>query len=165
MKNYRRDRPKHYNNNIKLYQQFKIDDKHRIEIMSGYQCYLSVSIHEFEIRNVSFSEINENKVINGTFSNIIYTDSNVIFNGIFVRLPNIHFFVSKLVSIENMLIESYREFCNTFKEPKFLIRGYFEDIEHIRFYGNDYVFKISGIWETDTHYGINYKFVQRIGSI
>lgn len=160
MKSCKRYNPKHINTRFNQF--FKSNDKHRSEITSCVsQYFLSINIHDFEIQNVSFNEINENKVINGTFSNVIYTDSNIIFNGIFILLPNIHSYISKLVSIENMVINSYREFCFLNKSPKYVINEYFKDNESLHFVGNDYIFKISGIWETETHYGINYKFVKR----
>jgi hypothetical protein len=159
MRSCKRDKQKH--NSTLFYQPYKTNDKHRNEIKCfTSQCFLSVRIQDFEIQNVSFTDTNQNKVINGTFSNIIYTDSNVIFNGVFILLPSFYC-SSKLISIEYLVIELYREFCVSFKEPKFLIKEYFEDAEQARIFGNDCIFKISGIWETDTHYGINYKFIQR----
>lgn len=125
------------------------------------QNYLSVDILDFDILNVSFSETHENKVVNGTFSNIIYTDSNVIFNGIFILLSDIYSKAYKLDYIERIVLQWYTEFSATSKEPLYLVKEDIENTEKKMVFDNNYIFKISGVWETDTHYGINYRFIQR----
>ena len=122
--------------------------------------YLPIQIENFNINYVNFLELVLNKVIKGTFSNVIYTDSNVIFCGIYFQLPFVSHphirenIIQKLVSIENEVLKQYKTFFNTFKEPIFSL---FTGIEIF----SSYIIKISGIWESNTHYGINYRIVKQ----
>ena len=72
--------------------------------------YLPIQIEKFDINYVNFLELVLNKVIRGTFSNLIYADSNVIFSGIYFQLPFVSHpqirenIIQKLVSVENEVL-------------------------------------------------------------
>jgi hypothetical protein len=122
---------------------------------------LSIKLEHFDIKNVLFMELILNEVMNGLFSNIIYTDSNVIFSGIYIQLPficdeNRNIVTQQVVQLENKLIEQYKIFFNVIKDPLYNNKFYFHDtINSI-----PYILKISGIWETESQFGINRKIIQ-----
>jgi len=52
---------------------------------------IAIDIKQFDPTYISFSEIKKNNVINGDFSKIIYGDSNITFNGLYIYfqiIPN-----------------------------------------------------------------------------
>jgi len=52
---------------------------------------LACNISDFEIENTFFLDIKKNIIIDGTFTKIIYSTSNVSFNGIYLIFPIIQF--------------------------------------------------------------------------
>lgn len=125
------------------------------------QMNLSIKLEHFDIKNVHFMELIINKVMHGMFSNVIYTDSNVIFSGIYIQLPlicdeNRNFVTQQVIQLENKLIEQYKIFFNVIKEPLYNNKFYFHDTIN----SNPFILKISGLWETETHFGINRKIIQ-----
>ena len=79
------------------------------------QMNLSIKLEHFDIKKVHFMDLIINKVMHGLFSNVIYTDSNVIFSGIYIQLPficdeNINFITQQVFQLENKLIELYKIF-------------------------------------------------------
>ena len=125
------------------------------------QMNLSIKLDHFDINNVHFMELIQNKVMQGLFSNVVYTDSNVIFSGIYIQLPlicdeNRNIVTQQVVQLENKLIEQYKIFFSVIKEPIYNNKFYFHDTIN----SNPFLLKISGIWETDTHFGINRKVIQ-----
>ena len=124
------------------------------------QMNLSIKLEHFDIKNVHFMELIINKVMHGMFSNVIYTDSNVIFSGIYIQLPlindeNRNFVTQQVIQLENKLIEQYKIFFNVIKEPLYNNKFYFHDTINSK-----YNLKISGIWETESQFGINRKIIQ-----
>ena len=122
---------------------------------------LSIKLEHFDIKNVHFMDLIVNKVINGLFSNVIYTDSDVIFSGIYIQLPlicdeNRNIVSQQVVQLENKLIEHYKSFFSVIKEPIFSNKFYFQDTIN----SSPSLLKISGLWETETHFGINRKIIQ-----
>jgi hypothetical protein len=122
---------------------------------------MSIKLEHFDIKNVSFMELIINKVMNGLFSNVVYSDSNVIFSGIYIQLPSIcdenrNIITQQVVQLENELIEQYKMFFSVIKEPYYPNKFYFHDT----FNSGSFVLKISGLWETETHFGINRKIIQ-----
>jgi hypothetical protein len=77
--------------------------------------HMTIEVKSFNINHVIFLELVQNRIIKGLFSNIIYSDSNVIFNGIYI---NVHRnMTQKLADIENDVLKQYSLFFNTSKEP------------------------------------------------
>ena len=48
---------------------------------------LACNISDFEIENTFFLDIKKNVIIDGTFTKMIYSTSNVTFNGIYLKFP------------------------------------------------------------------------------
>ena len=125
------------------------------------QMNLSIKLEHFDIKKVHFMDLIINKVMHGLFSNIIYTDSNVIFSGIYIQLPficdeNINFITQQVFQLENKLIELYKNFFSVTKDPLYNNKFYL----HNTINPNPVILKISGLWETETHFGINRKIIQ-----
>lgn len=154
--------------------------------------YLSINLHEFSVNNISFMDTKVNKIIDGIFSGIIYSDSDTTFNGIYLTIPyqllqpymrnnntlyksksiNSENIVKQLVIIESDIINYYQSFFKSSKIITKIVQNQF-DSASIKIsndqYRNDvtinesvdnYIFKISGIWETDTNIGITLKYLQ-----
>lgn len=74
--------------------------------------------------------------------------------------------IHDFIQIERKLLDLYMEYKQCGKRPKFVLQQQLMN-ESIQLYyepsfyrSNTTVLKISGIWETDTSYGITYKFIQ-----
>ena len=143
---------------------------------------MSMSINQFNIDNLYFSEPVINNIIdNGTFYILQYSDECINLNSIILRIPieNCHLikFQNKYKCVFN---ENYRKIIDSLKrieimclskihsrkEPKLNL---FEQIRNncIKFFSkHDYPdkpnkfyinFKISGVWENENNFGITYK--------
>lgn len=73
--------------------------------------------------------------------------------------------IHDFVQIERRLLDLYVEYKRCTKRPKFILQQQLAS-ESIQLYhepsvqhSNTIVLKISGIWETDSAYGITYKFI------
>lgn len=150
-----------------------------------------VPFHHFNTENVQFLKIKKNIVMeNSFFIKIIYSDENIVLNGIYLDVPlttatagvqnNSFFFfdcdetenrkiIAKLVEMENDILQYYQFITpvDHEKHPVYLLKTQLErgslkwgfskkpfpkKIRHI-------CLKISGIWENEREYGINYKFL------
>lgn len=121
---------------------------------------LSIKLDQFNIKSVIFMETNNNKVIKGLFSNVIYTDSDVIFSGIYIQLPNLcdanrNVVTQQMTQLENKVMEHYKSFFSVDKEPFYTHKFHFP-VDN----SQSFILKISGLWESDTHYGVNHKIIQ-----
>lgn len=164
---------------------------------------LLIPLDLFHIENLQFLKIKKNIVMeNSFFIKMIYTDENIVMNGIYLDIPlllnttgfvnqgsSFFFFpvpntnnnnnietgvndcvITKLVEMENDILQYY-QFINPVdyekKQPVYSIKRQLEKgfikwgfskktfpktLQHI-------CLKISGIWENDQEYGINYKFL------
>ena len=124
---------------------------------------LSIKLEHFDIKKVHFMELIANKVMHGLFSNVIYTDSNVIFSGIYIQLPmiceeNRNIVTQQVVQLENKLIEQYKNFFSISKDPLNNNKFYFHDTIN----SNPFILKISGLCETESQFGINRKIIQMV---
>jgi hypothetical protein len=130
--------------------------------------------------------IRNNIIDNGSFIKIIYSTPIVTFNGIYLHINinyqnfekyfnkfkctfdvNLHKdTITMLKNIEeNILIKLYN---STNKTPQYKI---YEQLKNgtIKIFSNscdkispNFILKIAGIWETDTDYGLTYKFINII---
>lgn len=78
---------------------------------------------------------------NSSFIRIYYSTHNIILNGLFLHHPSL----DELLTIEKDILSSY----NTTKKPNYTIVKQFKP-KHV---------KISGIWESESAYGIVFKFI------
>jgi hypothetical protein len=80
----------------------------------------------------------------GLFIRILYSTTNVTFNGLFIKLKNES--ISNLGKIERDVLQSY----HTTKYPVYNVEKHLQR-------NSKSILKISGIWENDTSYGLAYK--------
>ena len=141
------------------------------------------NIDQFNINNIFFCDpIKNNIMVESNFIRILYSTDLFVMNGIYLSLSfqiiyiekyynkykcsfdaNVHkVLIDKLKQIEESIIAllpikdktpDYKLY-NQIKNGN--IRIFSEDNEKIN---NVFLLKISGVWETDTMYGITYKFI------
>ena len=135
---------------------------------------IAMDLDNFEVNNIFFDKPLNNTVIkNSLFFRIIY--SNTIFSttgahlhfkisssdntrdnyNILSNLEKNKVVVSTLAEIEKQILA---RFCAKGKTPVFKIWHKLH-FGHIKLLTDRYVVKISGIWETDTEYGITHRFI------
>ncbi len=135
-----------------------------------------INMNEFSLKNIFFNEAIKNTVINdSSFIRILYSNKEFTLNGIYIKLDFIKtinynkFFensnnltiIKYIENLETYILNSY----NKNKEHNYKIH------EQITYLSSkicnsssnksifSYIFKISGIWETNTVIGITYKFI------
>jgi hypothetical protein len=137
---------------------------------------------QYDEQNIYFCEPIKNNVINNSyFIKIIYSNSLFILNGINLLIQLNDIILNKYYnkykctfnpSIHKDFIEKYRIIernilrkSNIKKIPQYKIYDQIKNGNIKIFLFNDdvivdnyFMLKISGIWETDTHFGLTYKF-------
>lgn len=142
------------------------------------------SINQFEIDNVYFTEPIKNNIINdSSFVRILYSTNTFVLNGIYllVNINNLLFekyfnkykciydinsnkdIIDKIRCIELDIIKKAECFIKNKKgQPKIYDQISLGNLkifsDNIDKFSNNFVLKISGIWETDDHFGLTYKF-------
>jgi hypothetical protein len=142
------------------------------------------NIKNVNIENISFLEKKKNIIMDGKFTKIIYNDSFVTFNGLYINIP-IHYtscdsnviyisntlnnlnIINSLVELEYKLLEYYKQFYNIYKNVIYNINNQIM-VGKIKLYKEQYqpshkikiVLKISGIWESMNEIGFTYKFLE-----
>lgn len=143
-------------------------------------------LDQYNEDNIYFCEPIKNNVMNdGLFIRIIYSNSLFILNGInlFIQLNDIVFdkYYNKYkcsfcVANHKETIENLRKIEESLllrsniknKIPQYKINDQMKNgniklfLENIneKSIHNIFILKISGIWETETHYGLTYKFLK-----
>ena len=141
------------------------------------------NMNQYDLNNIYFCDpIKNNVMSNGLFIRIIYSTPYVVLNGInlFVSLNDISVekYYNKYKCVFN--VNTHKELIDSIKIieegilknvdikhkiPQYKvyeqvrngnIKIFSDNIEKIN--NNLFMLKISGIWETETHYGITYKF-------
>jgi len=144
---------------------------------------LVTSLEQYNNNNLFFCEPIKNNIMSeGNFIRILYSTNNVTLNGvyIFINLFNVicekyynkykclfniethKTIIDSLKIVEEEILKKYK----TTKIPSFKIYeqvrcGYikvFSDVNNQQ--NNNFVLKISGIWETQYNYGLTYKFIK-----
>ncbi len=143
-----------------------------------------LTIDEYNIKNVYFTDSLENTVMDdGIFSKILYSNSEITLNGIYLlcnfnnttveKISHNKFKVSwnkekniklieKIKLIENNLLKKYGyenmslQLSNLVENANFRI---FTDNEKLNS-NTDFLLRISGIWENKNQCGITYKFLE-----
>lgn len=148
---------------------------------------LSVNIEKYSINNIFFLDPIKNTVIdNSNFIRILYSTNLMTLNGIYlyitfnnVYLQHINNKIKYLIKYEpnkvminylKNLEEELLEHVNIKKRKVYklgeqvqnglvkIINNNYNNNIHINNY-NNYILKISGIWESNLEYGLTYKFV------
>ena len=143
------------------------------------------SINQCNINCVYFCEpIKNNVMMNGSFTRILYSSHIFTMNGIYLMVPltevtfekyyqkykcifNSHNnikTIEKICDIESKLLQKVGTIIKN-KVPQYKIQEQLKS-SHIKIVSENipvisaslFLLKISGIWETETHYGVTYKF-------
>jgi hypothetical protein len=143
----------------------------------------SLQLEECEIDKITFLDTKPNIIMDGLFSKFLYTDTCFTLNSILLHIPlnNVQFkqlypnkmviqfelntdFVQKINNLEKELIDKYIHFHPSvkLKQAQYSIK---ENITNKKIkiqesIGNSFFIKISGIWESDFHYGVTFKFIR-----
>lgn len=149
----------------------------------NYTMNLVKSTEQYNNNNVVFCEPIKNNIMNdGNFIRILYSTDILTFNGIYllINLSDCSFekFYNKIKctfnsSSQKDLVEKLKlieeEILNKYKSDKVPLYKIYEQVSSgfIKVYseiGNKskhlFILKISGLWETSTHYGLTYKFMK-----
>jgi len=133
-------------------------------------------MNEFSLKNIFFNESIKNTVINdSSFIRILYSNKDFTLNGIYIKIDFIKTINSNkfLENSNNLTILKYIE-----NIEKYILNSYNKNKKHsykiheqIAYLSSkicnscsnkgkiSYIFKVSGIWETNTLIGITYKFI------
>ena len=140
------------------------------------------NIEQFNINSVFFCDPIKNNIINNShFIRIMYSTSYLSLNGVYILVPISYSISEKYYNkfkcnIDNnrfkeiidkiMLIETniLKKHSITNKQPIYKISeqlktGSIKIFSYAEPTNNSFSLKISGIWETDTEYGLTYKFI------
>jgi hypothetical protein len=143
-------------------------------------------INQFDIDNVYFCDAIKNNIMNdGLFIRILYSNNLFMLNGVYLLITfqnlNIEKYYNKFrcnfdISLHKDLIDKIKQieedilYKNKIRDkvPNFKIyehvkngniKIFSDNFENIN---NQFLLKISGMWETDTNYGLTYKFINII---
>ena len=130
---------------------------------------------EISLQNVFFLDSKKNIIMDGKFTKIVYSDDMVSTSGISIVVPvqstnkaTLKFHASKLIDIEQQVIEYYKSLSQSSKISAFVLRDHIKN-GNIKIYRGQYsnqdattsyIVKISGIWEDQTRIGLTYKFIE-----
>ena len=137
---------------------------------------------QYNVDNVYFCDsIKNNIIICGSFIRILYSTSKFTMNGIYILLNFDKFYIEKYynkykytfdINANSELINfvrnvetdiltklNIRDKCPVYKIYDQLKIGGIKIITDKIEFNESIILKISGIWETDTEYGITYKFI------
>jgi len=143
---------------------------------------------ELNIDYVNFLETRKNILMEGTFTKIIYSNCDIVINGIYLRIPFNDYGYdkshSRIILKDNKI---NRECINNISKYEHYILSYFKHINScekkqrcllkdqlssmtFKVYRENYnsnainncdiLLKISGIWEDATDYGLTYKIME-----
>ena len=141
------------------------------------------SIDQYNINNIYLCDpIKNNVIVNGSFTRILYSTDIFTMNGVYLMIPftevtfekyyqkykctfNMHHNLkttNSLCEIESQLLQKVSSIIKH-KTPQYQIQEQFKK-SHVKIISdttpntNTFLLKISGIWETETQYGVTYKF-------
>lgn len=102
--------------------------------------------------------VKNNLIINSTFTRIIYSPPTISFNGLYLMIPYLEYgqsILQKINEIENDILSVYT--CSSSKKKNLYIKQLIlYKSTHIT---DKIILKISGIWESETAYGLAYKLI------
>ena len=118
---------------------------------------LVIDESKYNLNNLFFYEPVKNTVMDeSNFIRIIYSDENIILNGLYLRINN---FIQKLNNIEKLELEILNKY-NYSKNKCYKLKEHFEYL--LKKSNSEKVLfnlKISGIWETENLIGLTFKFM------
>jgi hypothetical protein len=103
--------------------------------------------------------VKNNLIANSLFTRIIYSPPMIAFNGLYLSIPSSDIlqptFLNKLHEIENDILSVYT--CSCSKKKNLHIKQLF--IYKSSQITDKVILKISGIWESETAFGLAYKLI------
>jgi hypothetical protein len=148
--------------------------------------FLVKNLDQYHNSHVFFCDSIKNNVMSdGNFIRILYSTNNITLNGIYllIKLKDITCdkyynkykcvfntsthkdFIEEIRSIEESVLNKFENTFNN-KHPELKIyeqlkNGFIKIFQEIQSKPvNNFILKISGVWETQTNYGLTYKFVK-----
>jgi hypothetical protein len=148
---------------------------------------IALDLKHINLENIFFMETKRNVIIDGKFTKLLYSNSVMSTNGIYIHTPlisrnnyktnnkttfyisssdsvNIHI-VNNLCRIESRIIDAYGQHSCSRKSPIYSLKEQLNQLCFKTFHemnmqeGNQtYILRISGIWENETSVGITYRF-------
>jgi len=148
--------------------------------------YIIKKIEQYNDNYIYFCDPIKNNIMqDGTFTRIIYSNMNIVFNGIYLKIPLADIFFEKyynkykcnininnannkeifekIKNIEEVILKKH--IIENSKTPIYKIYDQLRN-NNIKFfcdfipkYNSTLILKISGIWETLNHFGLTYKFI------
>lgn len=113
--------------------------------------------NNYNINNIYYYDAVKNTVMDDSkFIRIIYSDENIILNGIYLKLE------INNNGIDNMTIQKIEnDILHKYNSKKIISNKLYDQIQYcIKKYNNSIIIlKISGIWETDKMIGLTYKLI------
>jgi hypothetical protein len=152
--------------------------------------FLLLHPNDFYVKNIYFLEKKLNMIMDGFFTKIVFTNSFMTMNGVFLKLaiqksplvqrtsyflqfdPSCHKeLITRLSVIEKQILLYYATFYGIQKTPVYNLKNQLQNgsIKYYRpFYsektkhitGDSYYIKISGIWENQREIGITFKIIE-----
>ena len=141
------------------------------------------NIDNFNIINLFFMDKKRNIIMNGSFTKIIYSISDVSSLGMFFDFPidgsimgnkfynfNIHEnvdIINSIINIETQILDYYKSINEIDNRCVYLLKNNISQ-GNLKVYtkkeikNKKYVLKISGVWETIDEIGITYKLLECI---
>ena len=113
--------------------------------------------NNYNINNIYYYDAVKNTVIDDSkFVRIIYSDSNIILNGIYLKLE-----VNNITENNHFIQELENQILKKYNNKKMISNKLYDQIQHyIKKYNNTVlILKISGIWETENMLGLTYKLI------
>ena len=155
---------------------------------------LALDLYQYDPNCFYYLDTDKNMLMEGLFTKIMYTHSYFTMNGLFFYFPiqysyiesctdkyYIHFdpnntpnkdILDVVLKLETQILLHYASFTNRRKMSnmtmyKQLLKGKIRIHESSPANMNtcQYILKISGIWETDTEFGITYKWLESTSMI
>jgi hypothetical protein len=153
---------------------------------------LVINTNKFFIDNINLLKQKTNIIVDGNFTKLIYSNEYFIMNGIFLNFPleilsvntepkyNTIFYqpyekknyniIQQLINIESELLDYYKKSNNINKKnvnvlSKKIFTGNFKiykDEKNKIDISNNFIIKISGIWETYSEIGLAIKVINGI---
>ena len=139
-----------------------------------------LNINNILLSNIYFNKSVKNNILNnGYFTKINYSDEIIIMSGLYIQITlhdiyyenyynkmKCSFSLIKNSNIIDKIKKLELNIINKFVIPKIPQYTLFEHFKNgnIKIYNyknsdNNFLLRISGIWENDTHYGLTYKIL------
>lgn len=148
---------------------------------------LAFNLNDIVIDNVYFLETRKNIIMDGKFTKIIYSDENIVMNGVYIHISlneytydksysriimkdtkNNASIIKKISELEYYILKYFTHINGTDKQIHFLLKEQLDTL-FIKVYRDNYpyangngqiVLKISGVWEDNNNIGLTYKIME-----